>query len=119
LVHLRKAAHELSQVVQDGDVEADDLRETWALNFDGDLFARVQSRAIDLAERGGGNRFGINLRVSLLRTSAKLFFDARKCLRSRKGRHLILQLDEFFDVREREQVAARAERLTDFNERRA
>jgi hypothetical protein len=85
------------------------------LNFDGDFFARVQARAIDLAERSGGNRLLIDLRVSLKELSLKLRFNAREGFTARKRRHLVLQLDEFPDVRERQQVAARAERLPDLD----
>src|SRR5207253_3848115 len=40
-------------------------------------------------------------------------------LGSREGRHLILQRRQLFHIRERQKVAARAERLSDLDERRA
>ena len=56
-------AHEHAEVLQVG---ADRRRDARVLDLDGDLAAVVQRRAVDLADRGGGDRLGVELGEDLL-----------------------------------------------------
>ena len=119
LVRLRVARRDVAdETFEHGHVEGNRLAQVGALHLDGDLLARVQARAVDLSERGGGHRPGVDLGVQLRELAAEFALDARVSLGGREGRHLVLQGGQFFDVGERQEVCARGERLPDLDEGR-
>ena len=92
--------------------------QVWSLHFDRDLFARVHPRAINLTERRGGNRRGVDFGEGFLQRATEFALDARVGFGGGKRRNLILQRREFLDVGERQKIGARPQRLTDLDKRR-
>src|SRR5687768_16026818 len=118
-IKLRKALGKFRDLFQDHDVAADRRFEIWTLNFYRNLFTAVQTGAIDLAERSGGDRFEFELGIDLRDLAAQLTLDDRKRNIVRKRRNLVDQGSKFFDKRQRQQIGPRAHRLAHFDKRRA
>ena len=118
LVQLRKSFGKICDLFENDDVAFDRRLEIWPLHLDGDLLAGVQTGTVDLAERGGGDRFEVKLGVDLVDLAAQLVLDTRKRDVIRKRRNAVDQRTELLYERQRQKVGPRTHRLADLDKRR-
>ena len=93
------------------DVPPDDAVDAGVLHLHGHVGAVVQPRAVDLGERGGGDRLAIELGVQLVDRPAELALDERLHLLPRPGRDGVVDQRHRLHVLLAEDVGAAAEEL--------
>src|SRR4029079_14277297 len=103
----KEPVHQFYETIKYGDIETDYAFEVGTLNFDGDFFAREQTRAINLAQRSRGDWFVIDFGVTLRERLSQFRFNARESFGGRKRRHAILKRRQLLYVGKRQQVSAR------------
>src|SRR5688572_16122843 len=100
------------QSIEYGDIETDNFFEVRSLYFYCHFAAVMQPRAINLAQRSGGDWLGVNLSVGFQHASAQRRFNSFVSFGRRECRNLVLQDHELFDVRKRQQITASTTCLT-------
>ena len=107
------------QAGEDFQIAADDVFDAGVTHFDDDPLARWKLGAMDLADRGAGQRQLFEIDEQVFDGLTELGFDGFGDFAERIGGRVILQLGELFGQRDADDVGARAENLAELDERGA
>ena len=100
-----------SPTCDDLEVELHGRSRARPLHLDRHVALVVEPGAIDLADRGGRQRHGVELRKELIDVGSELARDHRPHVLEGQGRNIVLQLRELGGERRRDQVTARRQEL--------
>ena len=106
-------------LVEEPEVGLDLLRGAGALHLDRDLVAVREDCAVDLADRGGGDRLTVELEEEALDREREVFLDHALDVLVREGPHVVLEPAELGDDVGRQDVRPHREQLAELDEGRA
>ena len=109
---------ELGEVLEDLQVGLDDLVDPGPADLEGDHPAVVERGPVDLRDRRGGQRFGLDRGEDLGSGSAVLLGQDRLGLGERERLDVVAELGQFGDVRLGQEVGPGAEDLPELDEGR-
>ncbi len=113
-----KTSGQAGQLVQQTDVGADALFDIRTQNLDDHLLARFKRGRVDLGDRSRRQRGGVELGKSVGYRLPQLLFDDPPRDIAGKGRHPVLQFDQFVGDILRQQILARGQGLAELDEDR-
>ena len=109
---------ELREVLEDVEVGLDDLVDPRSADLEGDHSASGECRAMDLRDRGGGERLGLDRPEDLRRRPAEFLGEDRLDLGERERLDVVAELRQLGRVGFGEEVGAGAEDLAELHEGR-
>ena len=110
---------ESRRLVEEPEVGLDLLRRAGPLHLDGDDVPVREHRAVHLADRGGGDRLGVELDEEALDRLAQVLLDHALDLLVRERAHVVLEAAQLGDDVRREDVRPHREQLAELDEGRA
>jgi hypothetical protein len=114
----RVAIQEGGGLAQDGQVQRHDRDQARALDLDHHVRAVVELGLVDLPDRRGRDREGVDHGEDLVHGPHQLVGDDAVGQVGVEGRHLVLQQRHLLDVLQRHQIRTRGEHLPDLHEGR-
>ena len=119
LVQAGPPAHLLREQLQQREVLLDLLARVGTLHLHDDAVAAREGGAVDLGDRAGGQRLGVDRLEHVLPRDAQLLLHHLDDLLLGQRRDVVLERGELVDELGRQQVGTRREHLAELRERRA